>query len=62
MTTRSWIDIEEFGDKSYLVQYTSVDTHEDATFSSFFLLRLASEQELEEHSNKLIQRRRLEQD
>jgi len=52
MTTRSWTEIEEINDKSYLVQHTSVDTHEGFTFSSFTLLHLASEQELEEHASK----------
>ena len=60
MTTRSWTELKDINGSTYILQYTSVDTHEGATVGGFFLLRLESEQELKEfkeHEFKCPQRR-----
>ncbi len=61
MTTRSWTELKDINGSTYILQYTSVDTHEGATVGGFFLLRLESEQELKEHEYKSSTRRELEQ-
>lgn len=52
MTNRTWTKIEEIDDKSYLVQYSEVDTHEGASIGGFVLLLLESEQELAEQKSE----------
>ena len=60
MPNRSWKETKEINGRTYIVQHTSVDTHEGATVGSYFLLCLESEQELKElkeHEFKCPQRR-----
>jgi len=57
MSNRSWRETKEIDGHTYIKQYTSVDTHEGATVSSYFLFCLESEQELKEHALKCSQRR-----
>jgi len=62
MSSRSWRETKEIDGKTYILQYTSVDSHEGATHSSFILFFLESEQELKEFKSKYSQGRNLDQE
>ena len=52
MAIRERIELREVNGTTYLVKYSEVDRHEGYTSYSFYFLREASEQDIEEHRFK----------
>jgi len=46
-----WTEIKTINDKTYVLQNSSVLTHEDYVSHSYYFLREATEKDIEEHAN-----------
>jgi len=49
MSARVWTEIKTINDKTYVLQNSSVLTHEDYVSHSYYFLREATEKDIEEH-------------
>jgi len=52
MATREWTELEEINGKAYLVKHSEVDAHEGYISHSFYVLRVASPEDIEEYRTK----------
>jgi len=52
MATREWTELEEIDGKAYLVKHSEVDAHEGYISHSFYILRLASPEDIKEYQAK----------
>lgn len=52
MAARERTELKEANGTMYIVKYSEVDRHEGYTSYSFYFLREATEQDIEEHRSK----------